>query len=282
MRTTVLPAPAAPRTAGAARPPRSERPYPLHPLAWIAAAGLHGAVLLLLLGLPAPAPPAPPVTIALEVLPAATEATAAAPAEAVSAPAPEPAPPPSPPQAVTATSEQPPAVTARTPPSIEAPAPPTPMPAIVRPPDAPPAPYRPPARHPSPPRPTPERTVAAAAPEATASPTSAAPPATPVPAAAATVSPSWQGQLSAWLQAHKAYPEAARERGEQGTTAVRFTVARDGHVLAVGLARGSGSDLLDRAASAMLRDARVPPFPAAMPQAEVTVVVNLHYALDTR
>ena len=61
---------------------------------------------------------------------------------------------------------------------------------------------------------------------------------------------------------------------------MRFTVARDGKVLAVSLASGSGSQLLDTAAAAMLRDARVPPFPAAMPQAEVTVVVSIRYALE--
>jgi periplasmic protein TonB len=94
------------------------------------------------------------------------------------------------------------------------------------------------------------------------------------------VSPSWQGQLSAWLQAHKSYPEPAREQGEEGTASVRFTVARDGRVLAVSLVQGSGSGLLDAAALALLRDARVPPFPDAMPQAQVTVTVAIRYTLE--
>ena len=59
-----------------------------------------------------------------------------------------------------------------------------------------------------------------------------------------------------------------------------FTVARDGRVLAVSLLRGTGSASLDTAAIPLLRDARVPSFPAAMPQAEVTVTLNLRYALE--
>ena len=94
------------------------------------------------------------------------------------------------------------------------------------------------------------------------------------------MSPSWEGQLSAWLQAHKSYPEAAREQGEEGTASVRFTVARDGRALAVSLVHGSGSALLDAAAATLLRDARVPPFPAAMSQAEVTVTVAIRYTLE--
>ena len=100
------------------------------------------------------------------------------------------------------------------------------------------------------------------------------------PAAAATINPSWTNELGAWLQAHKSYPELARERGEEGTVAVRLTVARDGRVLNVAVARGSGSGTLDGAAAAMLRNARVPPFPFSMPQAEVTVTVALRYMLE--
>ena len=94
------------------------------------------------------------------------------------------------------------------------------------------------------------------------------------------MSPSWQGQLSAWLQEHKTYPEAAREQGEEGAATVRFTVARDGRVLAASLVRSSGSARLDTAAVALLRGPRVPPFPAAMPQAEATVAVSIRYTLE--
>ncbi len=41
--------------------------------------------------------------------------------------------------------------------------------------------------------------------------------------------------------------------------------------------RSSGADLLDQAALAMLRGGRAPPFPADMPQAQVTQTVVAHY-----
>ncbi len=69
-------------------------------------------------------------------------------------------------------------------------------------------------------------------------------------------------------------------RHEEGVVALRFVVARDGRVVDVALARGSGIELLDSAAFAMLRNAHVPPFPAAMPQAEITVTMALHYTLE--
>jgi protein TonB len=99
------------------------------------------------------------------------------------------------------------------------------------------------------------------------------------PAGTAAVDPSWQGELSAWLQDRKSYPAPARERGEEGAVTLTIVVARDGRVLDVVLARKSGFETLDGAAMAMLRSARVPPFPAAMPQAQVTVMVALRYTL---
>jgi protein TonB len=105
-------------------------------------------------------------------------------------------------------------------------------------------------------------------------------PAAPPAPAGGPLATSWQGQLSAWLQAHKVYPESARQRGEQGTATVRFTVARDGRVVSVDLTRGSGSPRLDSAAIGLLHDARVPPFPPDMTQAEITVTVQIRYVFD--
>ncbi len=90
----------------------------------------------------------------------------------------------------------------------------------------------------------------------------------------------WRSALSAWLQAHKGYPEAAREAGEQGRAVVRITIARDGHVLGVALVGSSGSTILDDAAQGMLRGATLPPLPAAMAEPQVTVTVPLRYTLE--
>ncbi len=129
--------------------------------------------------------------------------------------------------------------------------------------------------------------AAAAHSQASAPGKQTAPTARPVPLAApssasspATVNLSWQSQLDAWLEAHKQYPDAAREYGQEGAATVRFTVARDGHVINVALLNGSGVEQLDSAAIRMLQDADVPAFPASMRQAEMTITVRINYALD--
>ena len=138
------------------------------------------------------------------------------------------------------------------------------------------------APHPMPRAPHPS---AAANRLASAPETQTTPVANPAPAPASsqlpvTVSPSWQSQLGAWLEAHKHYPEEAREYGQEGTATIRFTVARDGHVTNVVLVNGSGVARLDSAAVQMLQGAVVPAFPRAMTQAKMTITISINYALD--
>jgi protein TonB len=116
-----------------------------------------------------------------------------------------------------------------------------------------------------------------AAPDASAPAAASAAPATP--AAPAAVSPDWQSALAAWLQAHRTYPQAARQDNEQGRVLVRFTVDRGGHVADVELVTSSRSRLLDDAAQTMLRGANVPPFPADMTQDRAVITVPLRYRL---
>ena len=85
--------------------------------------------------------------------------------------------------------------------------------------------------------------------------------------------------VGSWLAAHKTYPDEARQRGEEGRLAVRFTVDRSGRVGAVDIVRSSGSLALDRAALNMLQGAILPPLPATMMQASITITVQVHYAL---
>ena len=61
---------------------------------------------------------------------------------------------------------------------------------------------------------------------------------------------------------------------------MRFTVDREGHVLEVQLVSGTGSTLLDTAVEQLLRGARLPAFPAEMPEAEVTVSLQIRYSLE--
>ncbi len=101
----------------------------------------------------------------------------------------------------------------------------------------------------------------------------------PEEAHTAPVDGSWMHAVGAWLAAHKSYPEEARQRGEEGRLAVRFTMDRSGQVTAAQVVRGSGSEALDRAALTMLKDARLPPLPDAMPQPTITVTVQIRFAL---
>ena len=61
---------------------------------------------------------------------------------------------------------------------------------------------------------------------------------------------------------------------------LRFTAAHDGQVLEVNLVHGSGSEVLDQAAQTLLRDARLPPFPADMPMPRQSVTVPIRYRLE--
>jgi periplasmic protein TonB len=157
--------------------------------------------------------------------------------------------------------------------------PPLPPPPVVQPPSVrhlpPPrpsgTPARPqPARTPTPPQRPDDARSAQTAPVA----------ALPTPAPAVTISRGWQNALGAWLQAHKTYPEEARRRGEQGRATVRFTVARNGRVLDVELVTGTGSVLLDQAVEHLLQGAQLPPFSPDMDQAQVTVTLQIRYALE--
>jgi len=114
--------------------------------------------------------------------------------------------------------------------------------------------------------------------QAVPAPTSQASPAPPV--AAQVISPSWQRALAEWLAEHKAYPDAARRRGEQGDVTLRFTVQRSGQVTDVTVVKSSGSPRLDAAAMAMLRGASVPPFDTAMTELRITATVPIRYRLE--
>lgn len=154
-------------------------------------------------------------------------------------------------------------------------------------PPVPPQPVTPPRKPPQPRAkpatavvPTGANPAPPAAPLAAPLAASAAAPAPAPPQQASDISPRWRSALAAWLHARKSYPHEARSRGDQGGAAVRFTVTRDGQVVAVELVRGSGSPILDRAVRAMLDGARVPAFPPDMAHERITVTVQINYNLD--
>ncbi len=214
-----------------------------------------------------PPPPEPPAEASPPTPPVEAPPTSPAPSPDVPLPpeAPAEASPPAPPPVQQALTAPPPPLPA--PPILEAPRAPTPKqpPASARP------KFQPAVRGPSP-KSAPFSSSTSASPSASSAPSLSSP-------APALVSTDWRQALAAWLAAHKKYPEAARQRGEEGVVQLRFTVERSGHVIEVAVARGSGSTILDAAATAMLHDATLPTFPGSMSQDRVSVTVQVRFTL---
>jgi periplasmic protein TonB len=210
--------------------------------------------------------------------------TAPLPSPPAEAPTPEPppeaaVPPPEPP--VTPPEPAPAVVSEPTPPVPEAsvtasePSPP-PKPVVKKAPKPVPRPREAPlqtqAYLPNTPPPMP---AAPAAPPQTATATTPAPAPVPSPEASA----GYQALLRAWLEGHKRYPDAARERGEEGRAVLRFEVDRSGRVLDYAVTSSTGYSDLDQSIDEMMRGADLPPFPPGMPQPRMQVSVTIRFSL---
>jgi protein TonB len=98
---------------------------------------------------------------------------------------------------------------------------------------------------------------------------------------AQTAQADYLAQVQSWLAAHKRYPRAARRMGIEGAVQLRFTVARDGAVLAHRIEKSSGSEILDTEVERMLgRAAPLPPFPANIGSATLEFVIPVRFSLD--
>jgi protein TonB len=238
------------------------------------------ALLLLFLPYTAPPAPEPAATGGIEVvfqptLPKSEAAPLPEPALQPEAPPPpaETSPPPPVPEA--------PAIVAEpTPPALEAPVavieptrpPPPPKPAVKKPP-------KPVQRHEELPQPS---QAYLPTPQAAAAPPQTASAATPVPAPVPSpeVSAGYRALLSAWLNSHKRYPDAARQRGEEGRAVLRFEVDRSGRVIDYAVTTSSGYPDLDQSLEEMMRGATLPPFPAGVTQPRMEVSVTIRFSLS--
>jgi protein TonB len=256
-----------------------DRAAPRWGLCFAAVLAAHAGVALFLLRWhdPVEPPSAVPAAIEIDLAPAEAPAAPVPPrSEPEMEPAPEPAKPPPEPAAL----EQAPKL-----PVPEA----APEPEVAIPPPRPkPVPHRPPpapAKRPQAERPGPAAPAAPpTAPPAEAPPAAAA---EPVPGQAATrplpptnALPSFENVLLAHLARYKQYPPLARRRLEQGVPVIRFTIDRQGHVLAAALERGSGHALLDEEALAMLRRAQpLPPIPPGLERDTLELVAPIRFTL---
>jgi protein TonB len=105
--------------------------------------------------------------------------------------------------------------------------------------------------------------------------------AAPMPGASARDSdalPNWKSQLVARLERYKRYPSEAQSRGENGVAQLAFSIDRSGGVHNARIVHSSGSSLLDRETLALVERAQpMPPPPADIPGAQITVVVPIRY-----
>lgn len=239
------------------------------------AAGLHAAVALAWLGTRAPAPElggAATEGIHVSLALAGAEAQTA-PIEATPEPAPQPAAPPPPP---------PPAAKPKPAPKPLA----RPVPAAV--------PIEPVATLPSEPAPTASaNTAEAPMPEPAVSFASAAPRSGGQAGGNAGARSRFNGkparnirgyfgQISAWIDANKDYPTEVKKKKQQGTVVVRFTIGRDGQLLASTIKQSSGHVLLDQAAlETLARAAPFPPIPEFVGRETLSIAVPIDYTLIT-
>lgn len=233
---------------------------------FVAVLAIHGAAIGAALGWSQAdasyAPPPAAVMLELAPLPAAPEA---APSEAPPGPelsevVPEPEPPPP--------VQMPPSMMAE----VTLPEPEPPPPIDLKPPEPKPVEKRPP-KPPQPkvtaPQAAPERATAAAAP---------APGATSEPPSATL--PTWKGLLLRHLERHKRYPSEAQRARQEGIAYVRFTMSRDGRVLAARIERASGVSSLDQEGLDLLRRAQpLPPLPSDQPGESLELVVPVQFFL---
>jgi periplasmic protein TonB len=213
-----------------------------------------------------------------------------APPDAPPPPEPEAVPPPPEPPVVAA---DPPPEPLPPPPEPPPPAPEAPVAASEPPPPPPPVPQKhavkkppkPVLRHQEAPQPS-QAYLPSVPPQFPAAPAPVAPPqtamaATPVPAPQPSpeAAAGYRALLSAWLESHKRYPDAARQRGEEGRAVLRFSVDRSGRVIDFAVTSSSGYPDLDQSVEEMMRGATLPPFPAGMTQPRMEISVTIRFSL---
>jgi periplasmic protein TonB len=91
-------------------------------------------------------------------------------------------------------------------------------------------------------------------------------------------SPSdWRSQVIGILERNKRYPPSAESNHEEGTAHLAFTINRQGRVLSAHIAGNSGSSALDAETLALVHRVSIPPPPAEVAGAQISLVVSLRY-----
>jgi protein TonB len=100
------------------------------------------------------------------------------------------------------------------------------------------------------------------------------------PAGRAGPPPNYTSLISAILERNKIYPRAARDRRQQGSVRLRFTIDRKGNVLKHELLNSAGYKLLDdEVKSLIVRVSPLPPMPPEMTQETQEMTVAIEFSL---
>jgi len=100
------------------------------------------------------------------------------------------------------------------------------------------------------------------------------------PAGRAGPPPNYLSIISSQLERNKIYPRAARDRRQQGRARLRFTIDRQGNVLAHELLSSAGYALLDQEVRSLIqRVSPLPPMPADMLQETLELTVSIDFFL---
>lgn len=91
---------------------------------------------------------------------------------------------------------------------------------------------------------------------------------------------TWQSALLARIETRKRYPTEARNRGEQGTAKIQFSIDRHGNLVNATIIESSGHAILDEEALAVLQRASpLPPPPAHMQGESVALTLPLSFTI---
>jgi periplasmic protein TonB len=111
---------------------------------------------------------------------------------------------------------------------------------------------------------------------------SAGPYAAPSPPSSVPTPGDYDATLRTWLEAHKVYPEEARQLSEEGSAVLRFSVDRSGHVLDYAVVSSTGYSDLDQSLENMMRGATLPAFPPNMAEPEIEVTVTIRFGAASK
>jgi periplasmic protein TonB len=99
-------------------------------------------------------------------------------------------------------------------------------------------------------------------------------------AAASSSGPSpsdWRSQVIGILERNKRYPPSAESNHEEGIAHLAFSIDRQGRVTSAHIAGSSGSAALDSETLALVHRVSIPPPPAEMAGAQISLLVTLRY-----